>query len=466
MSEEEIWEQIRAVATDYNNRRKPLFRGNYYTLWVKTAGNEVIAITKAGPDAESISPIEDDGGRITTFSTTIDDFMEFMGSYNPLEVGEYEYKEEAYHALTSELLWKMSWEVTTQHKSAGREALENHVRSILSDSPIRVADIRDSISAKLSPSIFDVEKTGHGRKRWETRLQNVITDLKWEGKIGHLKRDQYISPIVCPNPLDPEKFWSDVRERAMAKYDDEEICSFKDHRHGTGMFFIQSVSLDKIQFRREALSGYEKIDHIQFDKKRVMGMANALNAVGGVGTRVTIGGAREVYSELLVSLSSMIEFDQNEMIVIADTVVDSSIDFDCNNINSDVDLRKRALKPGVQREGASKFRKEVLENYGSKCAISGISVVDTIQAAHIRPYNGPETNHPANGIALRSDIHRLFDLGKIRINPGDLRIHLHPEIELEYREICSEKLELKSVSIPPNTEALELMWSFEKNRWF
>lgn len=459
MSEEEIWEQIRAVATDYNNRRKPLFRGNYYTLWVKTAGNEVIAITKAGPDAESIPQIEDDGGRITTFSARIDDFLGFIESYETLEEADYEYKERAYKALTNEMLGID--EVTIKKKK-----LKNHIKSILSDSPMSMADFRESVSDSFTLSISDLEITGHGRKRWETNLQNAVTDLKNEGKIGHLKRDQYISPIVCKNPLDPEKFWSDVRERAMAEYDDEEICNFKDHRRGTGVFFIQSVSSDKIQFRRDPLSGYEKIDHIRFDKKRVRGMANALNAVGGVGTRVTIGGAREVYSELLVSLSSMIEFDENEKIVISDTVVDSSIDFDYNKNNADVDLRKRALKPGVQREGASKFRKEVLENYGSKCAISGISVVDAIQAAHIRPYNGPETNHPANGIALRSDIHRLFDLGKIRINPGDLRIHLHPEIELEYREICSEKLELKSVSIPPNTEALELMWSFGKNRWF
>ena len=136
MKEEEIWSEIRTLAADYANRNEPLFRDNYYSLWVTTAGTEVIAIQKNRGDATSISPIEDDGGRITTFSTTIDDFMEFMGSYNPLEVSEYEYKEQAYHALTSELLWKMNWEVTTQPKSAGREALENHVRSILSDSPI------------------------------------------------------------------------------------------------------------------------------------------------------------------------------------------------------------------------------------------------------------------------------------------------------------------------------------------
>jgi hypothetical protein len=464
MNEEEIWQKIRAVAADYANRGEPLFRDNYYSLWVSTAGNEVITIQKNRGDATSISPIEDDGGRITTFTTKIDDFMEFMSSYELLEINEYEYKERAYHALTRGLL--ESLEVTMQPRSTEREALKDHVISMLSDSPIRMADIRESILSKLSPSIGDLEKTGHGRKRWETRLQNAIGDLKQEGKIGHLSRNRYVSPISCPDPLNPEDLWLDIVENSETIHEDEIVCSWENYNHGTGNYFIESVTSNKIIFKRDPLCENKKINQIQFDKKRVFGMANSLNAVGGIGTRVTIGGNREEYSELLVSLSSMIEFDEKQNIVITDTVVDSIVSFDCNKLNSEKDLRKRALKPGIQRQGSSKFRKEVLKNYGSKCAISGTSVVDTIQAAHIRPYNGPETNHPANGIALRSDIHRLFDLGKIRIDPRDLRIHLHPEIEIEYREICCEKLDLENVTIHPNKEALELMWNFEKNIWF
>lgn len=169
---------------------------------------------------------------------------------------------------------------------------------------------------------------------------------------------------------------------------------------------------------------------------------------------------------MLVSLSSSIEIKNDKWIEITDTVIESSSSFILEELNSDKDLRKRALKPGIQREGAIRFRKTVLVNYGNKCAITGISVVDTLQAAHIRPYNGPQTNHPANGIALRSDIHKLFDLGKIRINPNDYHIILHPDIEAEYRSLCSMKLNLGSMLIPPNKAALDLLWRFEKNRWF
>jgi hypothetical protein len=270
---------------------------------------------------------------------------------------------------------------------------------------------------------------------------------------------------LCSNPLDPERFWLEILENSEAKYSDEAICEWEHDKHGHGIYFIQSVSSNKIIFRRDPVCGDNKIDIIKFDKKPVIAMANSLNAVGGKGTRVTIGGNRKVYSELLVSLSSSIEIKENKWVEITDTVLESSSNFVLEDLNSDKDLRKRALKPGVQREGATRFRKEVLGNYGNKCAITGISVADTLQAAHIRPYNGPQTNHPANGIALRSDIHRLFDLGKIRINPEDYHIILHQDIESEYRNICSEKLDLGSVLIPPNKAALELLWHFEKNRW-
>ena len=349
-----------------------------------------------------------------------------------------------------------------------KEMLKIQILSLISESPMKMSDFRETINrnSDVTSSSFDNEKTGHGRKRWETKLQNAIADLKHEGGIGHIRRNQYISPRFCHNPLDPEDFWLNVQENSMTKYRDEVICKWDDHNHGSGNYFIQSISSDNITFRRDPVSGYAKIDEIRFDKKRIFGMANSLNAVGGKGTRVTIGGAREVYSELLLSLSSLIDIVEREWIIIIDTVVDSTVKFDINNLNLEEDLRKRALKPGIQREGSTKFRKEVLENYGNKCAISGISVIDTIQAAHIRPYNGPETNHPANGIALRSDIHRLFDLGKLRINPGNLRIILHPDVESEYREICSETLELRNVLMPPNKGALELVWRFDKNKWF
>jgi 5-methylcytosine-specific restriction protein A len=41
--------------------------------------------------------------------------------------------------------------------------------------------------------------------------------------------------------------------------------------------------------------------------------------------------------------------------------------------------------------------------YNEKCAISATNLPPVLEAAHIVPYQGVETNHITNGILLRSD---------------------------------------------------------------
>jgi hypothetical protein len=82
------------------------------------------------------------------------------------------------------------------------------------------------------------------------------------------------------------------------------------------------------------------------------------------------------------------------------------------------DARERTEALIVRRQGQPEFRKKLLEAYNNRCAISGCDCPDALEAAHIQPYKGTHTNHIKNGILLRSDIHTLFDLGKICICPG------------------------------------------------
>ena len=44
-------------------------------------------------------------------------------------------------------------------------------------------------------------------------------------------------------------------------------------------------------------------------------------------------------------------------------------------------------------------------------------MAEVLEAAHITPDHGAETNHSTNGLLLRSDVHVLFDLGLIGIDP-------------------------------------------------
>ena len=50
--------------------------------------------------------------------------------------------------------------------------------------------------------------------------------------------------------------------------------------------------------------------------------------------------------------------------------------------------------------------------------VTDYRLMDVVEAAHIWPYSGEEDNHPANGLLLRTDIHTLFDLELMGIDPA------------------------------------------------
>ena len=88
------------------------------------------------------------------------------------------------------------------------------------------------------------------------------------------------------------------------------------------------------------------------------------------------------------------------------------------------DERERKLREVVQRRGQPKFRNDLIEAYSGKCAVTGCDVIQALEAAHIAPYLGTQSNHVSNGLLLRADIHTLFDLGYIAIEPTTLKVKL------------------------------------------
>lgn len=79
------------------------------------------------------------------------------------------------------------------------------------------------------------------------------------------------------------------------------------------------------------------------------------------------------------------------------------------------DERRKAMSKQIIREGATAFRASILATWSRRCAVTGTAVDCVIHAAHIFRYLGPQTNSPYNGIALRADIHALFDAYLISI---------------------------------------------------
>lgn len=108
------------------------------------------------------------------------------------------------------------------------------------------------------------------------------------------------------------------------------------------------------------------------------------------------------------------------------------------------DGRKKVFQEVAVRQGQAKFREKLLSAYGSRCAVTGTAVVATLQAAHVFPYRGPDTNKVQNGILLRADIHNLFDLGLISIDPESYRIVITDEL----RGSSFAKLEGRQLRLP------------------
>lgn len=92
------------------------------------------------------------------------------------------------------------------------------------------------------------------------------------------------------------------------------------------------------------------------------------------------------------------------------------------------DQRDRVLASVVQRQGQREFRRLLLEAYENQCAITGCDVVDVLEAAHIYPYMGRETNIASNGLLLRADVHTLFDLKLVSIDASAMQVCVAPSL--------------------------------------
>jgi predicted restriction endonuclease len=126
-----------------------------------------------------------------------------------------------------------------------------------------------------------------------------------------------------------------------------------------------------------------------------------------------------------------------------------------------VTAQERIIKCITQRKGQPQFRTDLLAAYNYRCAITGCDAQEALEAAHIKPYCETGNNNITNGLLLRADIHTLFDLNLIAIEPVEYKIHLALSLKSSshYNDINDKYLELpKSKNNLPNKDALEWRW--------
>jgi hypothetical protein len=120
------------------------------------------------------------------------------------------------------------------------------------------------------------------------------------------------------------------------------------------------------------------------------------------------------------------------------------------------DATERVQRSIVQRRGQSEFRQKLLRAYECRCAVTGCAVEELLEAAHIRPYLGPKSNHSTNGLLLRADLHTLFDLHLIAID-RNYCVVVSPLLKgSEYARLDGKKIRLPdSPASHPNREVLK-----------
>lgn len=130
------------------------------------------------------------------------------------------------------------------------------------------------------------------------------------------------------------------------------------------------------------------------------------------------------------------------------------------DLSSLADERRKKLREIVERRGQPEFRNKLIVAYAGRCTVTGCDAVAALEAAHIVPYTGPKSNHVTNGLLLRADIHTLFDLDLIGINPESLSISLAPAIKATvYAGLEGQKLfRPAKAANAPNHEALVERW--------
>jgi len=121
------------------------------------------------------------------------------------------------------------------------------------------------------------------------------------------------------------------------------------------------------------------------------------------------------------------------------------------------DARQVIARQIRARRGQAAFRQALRNRFDDTCVVTGCRLPDLLEAAHIAPYRGEKDHHLSNGLLLRTDIHTLFDLDLLGIEPDTFQVRTHPRLKgLEYASLDGKRLACQAETL--SRPALEQRW--------
>ncbi|NER33086.1 MAG: hypothetical protein F6J93_03240 [Oscillatoria sp. SIO1A7] len=119
----------------------------------------------------------------------------------------------------------------------------------------------------------------------------------------------------------------------------------------------------------------------------------------------------------------------------------------------------------AHRRGPSNLRQGLLAAYNRQCAISSCNAEPVLEATLLIPNSLQHNFQVSDGLLLRADIHTLFDLYLIAIEPDTMRVLVAPSLqETSYGEFHSQLLQTPLLEeFKPNKRALQ--WHYNWCQW-
>lgn len=93
----------------------------------------------------------------------------------------------------------------------------------------------------------------------------------------------------------------------------------------------------------------------------------------------------------------------------------------------------------LSRREQAQFRTNLKRVYGQRCEISGCEVEAVLDACHILSHAAGGPTEASNGVLLRRDLHRLFDLGLIAVDPIERSWRSHRDLAVHYRGLFDDR---------------------------
>ena len=125
--------------------------------------------------------------------------------------------------------------------------------------------------------------------------------------------------------------------------------------------------------------------------------------------------------------------------------------------NTSIIKNSRPVRPAgsLVRDGQSDFRSAVLNNFSGRCAITATSEPRSLQACHIIPYSAGGKHDLRNALALRADIHSLFDCGLLTICAITRSVKISASVCCHhYRSLDGRSINFLDCDMPPSRTAL------------